>query len=305
MIKKLKVFTLPIISFAGFTSFIACSPNLTNNNFSNSAKYYPIEQFDKSPFEDIQNQNSSYYKEIQKFLNQNYQWTQEDKIKYQREILPDKKYFESLEATLTKWFDGDTAEVKTKSNRFPEPIKIRFESIDTAETGSQKTGTYVETTGLEKKYAEQAKTFGKALLPEGSVVHLVFKKPDPARSFNRYVGNIYFGHDGFYKNYNVEIAKAGLAIPILSNISDVTDPTKIYYYSSIKQSASLINAVKKGYGFFQEKHDNSPESINNLISSIYETRGSSNVASFLGLEKDKNNNVFDRYEFALSIQKGK
>ncbi|AHH45535.1 thermonuclease family protein [Mesomycoplasma bovoculi] len=289
-------------------------------NYASAQKYYQVESFQDNPFADIQNKNSNYYKEVQKFFDTNYVWTNADKQMYKNDKLPNLKYFSVFEAKLVSWTDGDTAKVQTtgklefdaktqkyktikeKEPQFPEPISVRFETIDTAETTfvDKDTGKRKPTTGLEYKYAEQAKEFAKLLIPIGSTVYFVFSGESPKGSYNRKVGNIYFGHDGFYKNYNIEIIKAGLALPIISDLANVNINTSVDFYTSIKQSASLENAINKKYGMFAELKGLDFKSISTVVESIYQTRGGSSISQFLKLDNNKDENVIDYYEFALN-----
>lgn len=282
---------------------ISCIEQQEKFSYNHAQKYYKIEDFLKNPFEDLQNSESEYAKDIAKFLDRKYVWTEEDKQKFKNDILPDKTYFEIANASIEKWTDGDTATLKSlDSDKLPQNFSARLESIDTPEVGRRNaSGNYEKTDGLEGKYAQKAKEFAEKILPKNSLVYFVFPKTGPARSYDRYVGSIYFGHNGFFKSYGVEVVKAGLAVPTLQKgLAGINDQTTIYSYVSIKQAAAVENSVNKKFGIYENLKDTKFESITNAIESIYKTRGVASIGDFLVLgDKNKDKNVFEWYEFGL------
>ncbi|MXR06166.1 thermonuclease family protein [Mesomycoplasma flocculare] len=299
--QKLFLGTLNIIIVAFFA--ISCIVENHKFSYTEAQKYYKIEDFSKNPFEDLQNPQSQYAQNIRKFLDPKYQWKDEEKIKFKNEILPDKTYFEIISAQVEKWTDGDTVTLKAlNSDKLPPIFNARLESIDTPEVGKKDgQGNYQKTKGLEGEYAQKAKNFAEKILPNKSIISFLFPKTGAARSYDRYVGSIYFGHDGFFKNYAVEIVKAGLAIPILqSGLAAINNESSIYSYVSIKQAAALENSINKKFGFYENLKDTKFVTITNMIKSVYKARGVGAIDNFLVLgDINKDKNVFDWYEFGL------
>ncbi|WP_341513562.1 hypothetical protein [Mesomycoplasma ovipneumoniae] len=304
--KFLKLF-FTSINFTFIPFFIAaCTTNQGTQGYFQAQKYYKIEDFSQNPELDLKNQDSQYAKDIAKFLNPNYSWTEEDKLKFKDDTLPDSKFFNLQKVQIQKWTDGDTATLKSVGEVLIEPVfNVRIESIDTPEVGTSQSGTYKKTEGLEAEYAGRATRFAEKMLPKGTEVYFVYPKTGPARSFNRYVGSLFFGHNGFYKSYGVEIIKAGLAVPTLqSGFSGITNQATIYYYNSIKQAAAVENSINKKFGIYEKLKDSNISSVNENLESIYKTRGLAKISDFLVLgEENKDNNVVDWYEFRLENSK--
>ncbi|WP_341515981.1 hypothetical protein [Mesomycoplasma ovipneumoniae] len=295
------------INFTFIPFFIAaCTTNQDAQGYFQAQKYYKIEDFGLDPELDLHDKESQYAKDIAKFLNPNYSWTDQDKLKFKDDILPDSKFFNHQKVSILKWTDGDTATLISVGETKIEPVfNVRIESIDTPEVGSSVSGTYKKTEGLEAEYAARATRFAEKMLPVGTEVYFVYPKTGPARSFNRYVGSLFFGHNGFYKSYGVEITKAGLAVPTLqSGFSGITNQTTIYYYNSIKQAAAVENSINKKFGIYEKLKDSNISSINENLESIYKTRGLAKISDFLVLGKEnENNNVVDWYKFRLENSK--
>ncbi|MBG0730894.1 thermonuclease family protein [Mycoplasma sp. 'Moose RK'] len=305
---RLKLFfSLTLLTSVPFFTISCLEKTSTSFNFTNAQKYYQIETFSKNPFDDLNNSQSEYAKNVAKFLDEKYKWTEKDKQKFKNDVLPNSEFFAIVPAKIENWTDGDTVQINPlKTDLLPKSFSVRLESIDTPEIGSFVGGKYRKTVGLEKKYADQAKQFAEKILPKNTKILFVFTKPKPAQSYSRLVGNIYFGHDNFYKNYNVEVIKAGLAVPTLQlGLAGVTNKTAIYHYSSIKQAAALENSINHKFGIYQELQGAEFISITNVLDMVYKTRGITNIADFLVLETNRDKNVFDYYEFYLKQNYGK
>lgn len=308
---KKSFFFLPIISFLPTIVLVSCGDNLnfaqqtikhidSQSNASTPKIGFRLDTFEKSPLEDIENPQSQYFKEISKFLNHSYVWTQEDKKRYDglAYSLPSKeKGFTALAATIVKWNDGDTPTIALNQTGWDKQINVRIKDVDTPEKGKKEGNQYVETQGLEHKFATDATNFAQKLIPVGSKVTFLFFG-EVKKSYERYVGTILIGHDGIYRNYSVEANQAGFSVTTGDYKSVISEQATEYYWG-LAQSAVIENAINKKFGFYKLLNsDVSTKSILNMMSTVFVTRGTGNLLNFLKTPETENENIIDYYNWA-------
>ena len=150
--------------------------------------------------------------------------------------------------TVDHWIDGDTLVANNSENAV---INIRVEFIDTPESHTQINGSWVDTTGDEKKWADLAFDFGKTQLPEQSSFYFVTNNDS---SYNRIVGTLFYGKD-YAKNYSVEILKAGLALPFISDAAMVLDKTSIKSKLALPLADAYNSALQLKKGLYNENYE--------------------------------------------------
>lgn len=131
------------------------------------------------------------------------------------------------EIVIKKWIDGDTliyqnasdaAQVDPADSHAVSALPhLRIQSIDTPESHKQVNGTWVDTTGIEKEWADKATQFGIQQIPVGTTVRAMLSK---GATYGRDVGSLFYG-PSYSKNYSVEILRAGLALNFISTVTYV------------------------------------------------------------------------------------
>lgn len=315
LIKKLvqlkkSFFFLPIISFLPVSFLVSCSSILDSAsqvislNDSSPSESFPkidfkIDTFEQSPLEDIKNSQTTYFKEIAKFLDHSYQWTQEDKDRYQGlaySLPPKENTFTSLDATIVRWNDGDTPTISLNYPGWPKTINVRIKDIDTPEKGKKEGNRYTKTSGLEYEYATKATEFAEKLIPVNSKVTFVFSGQHK-KSYERFVGSILIGHDGIYRNYSVESNQAGLSVTT-GDYRKVSDKTSTEFYWGLAQSAVIENAINKQYGFYKLLNsDTSTKNILQMMADVFQTRGTGNLLTFIKTPETKDENIIDYFNW--------
>lgn len=111
----------------------------------------------------------------------------------------------TFEAVVRYWIDGDTLEVNKINDA--NPIRIRVKSIDTPEINHEHQES-AHVSSDEEYWGIKSTNFAKNLMPPQSHIKIVGN----SHSFNRLVCSVFFGSN-FDKNFEIEILKAGLALP--------------------------------------------------------------------------------------------
>lgn len=265
----------------------------------------------KNPEKDLFTPESTYYKKTKYLLgdsqydNETFEWDID-------EVLPNPEKVSILDATIIEWKDGDTVRVKFDNPENGEaPItgewNIRIALIDTPEKGLLIDGVYKESVGKEKEYAERATEFGKKILPKGSKVKIAYDgKGSPAKSYERIVGFVFFGKNGHYRDYSVEIIKAGLTLPNPENYKNIasSNNSRVEHYELWKATRALEFARKNKTGIWEELKDDR-SNTSQLLTEIYKMRGY--PSSWNKLTKDfvapNEENIYKYDEFLKELEK--
>lgn len=266
----------------------------------------------KNPEKDLSTLESTYYKKTKYLLgdsqydNETFEWDID-------EVLPNPEKVSILDATIIEWKDGDTVRVKFDDSENGEaPItgewNIRIALIDTPEKGLLKEdGVYEESVGKEKEYSERATEFGKKILPKGSKVKIAYDgKGSPSKTYERIVGFVFFGKNGHYRNYSVEIIKAGLTLPNPANYKNIAsyNSSTVEHYELWKATRALEFARKNKTGIWEELKD-VRSNTSQLLTEIYKMRGY--PSTWIDLTKDfvnkDNENIYIYDEFLKELEK--
>ncbi|VEU59619.1 thermonuclease family protein [Mesomycoplasma neurolyticum] len=191
------------------------------------------------------------------------------------------KGISAIKATISKWTDGDTAEIEFSENKnFASPglkKNIRIEFIDTPEMGIKSDGNYKKTEGIEREWAEKVTEYAKEILPKGKELLYVFSGTKPIGSYNRIVGSFYYKDDsGKWINYSTEIIAAGLSIPTYDTES-FGDDSKIGFYEAPKAWKAFNEAWKNQRGFYKGIKYLDYESLLKKLESIYGKHGAAGI----------------------------
>lgn len=114
------------------------------------------------------------------------------------------------DVTIKHWIDGDTL-VFEHANGVEGHLRIS--EIDTPESHvkDDATGQWVDTTGIEKEWADKAFNFGKQEIPANTTARVMFQK---GGTYGREVGSLFYG-TGYKKSYSTNIMRSGLALPFI------------------------------------------------------------------------------------------
>lgn len=161
------------------------------------------------------------------------------------------------EATINKWFDGDTPEV-TIGNVFApnfsgvaiagETNKVRIDGIDTPE---KKVGSK-DASPWEYSFADASSRFAKSTLVPGTKVRLFMTGKD---AFGRWTADIFFG-DKFQYSYATEITRHGFTLPMngIESLIKIKNPHSLEHYTAIWLADAMNDAWTKRRGFFKIFH---------------------------------------------------
>lgn len=246
----------------------------------------------ENPEQEIKDENSNYYKQIQYLLNNKFDekdffWNEDD-------VLPDEKNVTILDAEIVEWKDGDTPVIKINDSEFDGLYNLRIELIDTPEKGLKKGNAYVKSTGLEKTYADRATEFAKRILPKGTKIKYVYSgKGTPGRSYERITGLIFFGRDKHYKNYSVELVKAGLSLPNSNKqgMIKMNYPQNIEYTELIKIAKAYQQSKNNRFGIWEQLNRSSELTF---IKEIYNLRGNPPILDIF--DENAEDNIFLRHQ---------
>lgn len=198
------------------------------------------------------------------------------------------------EIVIKQWIDGDTLIYQNASDSTPvDPTDhkgvsalphLRIQSIDTPESHKQVDGTWVDTTGVEKEWADKATHFGEQQIPVGTTVRVMLTK---GATYGRDVGSIFYG-PSYSKNYSVEILRAGLALNFINSVNYIIMNSRhqILHYLGIPLADAYNFAKKNKVGL----HSIDPASVSQIhgttseIPVLYNTHNPGSVYSYMDVD---------------------